>query len=392
MNTAINTNIEDYRYFFIALVPVLALYQFIPLVNLGYLFLMLIIFIKVIKDNLIVEINIQLLLVMTAFILLNFFVGGTKYLSITSTLNNTAGMIVFTIIAIVLCCPGYIEPEKLYKACKVVSIAATLFLIYQFLAYNLLDVTVWGKIPFLTQVEDGFTSMENGRPNSFFYEPAHFIIYIMPVYAMSIIKKEYWLSIFLAIGTILSTSTTGFVLLFAIPVIIAIKNSISLIITSGVLLIAMGIISQLAVFTEQYLNKLGLSSLLQNTRLFGTLDYFQYFSIKEWIFGIGFNRLAEWLYLNGISYGRNYSNSVVFMMFSFGVIGFLIFIYLCVILYRNIQYEYRVMWFILMFILASDQIFFNRNFLYLIIWIYAVHKKEDEVLELVDSYNVELLR
>jgi hypothetical protein len=385
MNIAIKTSIEDYRYFFIAVVPVLALYDCLPLINWGYLFLLFIIFAKVLKKNLIIEVNIKILLVMVGFILSNFFIGITKYPSITSTINNTMGMFVFTVLAIFFCCPSYVEIEKLYKVCKVIGVVATIFLIYQYFSYNILDTVIMGNIPFLSYSNPGFTSIEHGRPTSFFYEPAHYIIYIAPVYAMSIIKKDYWLSVVFVIGAVLSTSTSGIVLLFVIPLIIGIKNSKTFIITSGLSLIGLAVLSQLSVFTDEYLSKLGVDSLMENTRIFGTLSIFQYFSTKDLIFGIGFNRLAEWLDIYGIAYGRNYANSIVFIVFSFGIIGLLLFVYLCVILYRNIQHEYRVMWFILLFISASDQIFFNRSLLYLLIWIYACYKKPDDTVKISNS-------
>lgn len=385
MNVAIKTRIEDYRYFFIAVVPILALYDFIPLINWGYIFLLLIIFAKIIKKNLTIEVNIKILLVMIGFMLSNILIGFSKYSSVTSTINNTMGMVVFTVLAIFFCCPSYIEIEKLYTSCKVIGVVATLFLMYQYFSYNILDTVIMGNIPFLSYSNPGFTSIEHGRPTSFFYEPAHYIIYIAPVYAMAIIKRDYWLSFLLGIGTVLSTSTTGIVLLFVIPLIISIKNSKTLIITSGLLVVGLAVLSQVSVFADEYLGKLGVDNLMENTRIFGTLSIFQYFSTKDLIFGIGFNRLAEWLDIYGIAYGRNYANSIVFIVFSFGIIGLLLLIYLFVILYWNIQNEYRVMWFILLFVSASDQIFFNRSLLYLLIWIYACYKKPEDTVKISNS-------
>ena len=121
---------------------------------------------------------------------MNLLVGIFKYSDSTNTVNNTVGMIVFTFLAVFLCFPGYLDKDKLYQACKIVGIFATIFLIGQFVAYNVFHVVVKGSIPFLTPTQEAFGSIEYGRPTSFFFEPAHYCIYIAPIYAMSIIKKR----------------------------------------------------------------------------------------------------------------------------------------------------------------------------------------------------------
>ena len=122
---------SDLKYILIAVFPILSLYEFIPLLDVGLFLLLLIVVLKVIKQNLVSQINIEIFYTMLALIILNILVGAFKYPDITNTLNNSAGMIVFTIPAIFLCCPGYLEKDRFYQACKIVGLIATIFLFYQ---------------------------------------------------------------------------------------------------------------------------------------------------------------------------------------------------------------------------------------------------------------------
>lgn len=370
--------ISDFKYILIALFPILSLYEFLPLFDIGNFILMAIIISGVIKRNLVIRINIEILATMLILIILNLIVGALKYPDLTNTINNSGGMLVFMILASVLCCPGYLDKEKLYRACGLVALIATAFLLYQAIAYHIFDVIIRGNIPFLRAIElSGFESIEYGRPTSFFYEPAHYCIYVAPIYAMAIIKKDYWLAIILFAGGVLSTSTTGIILLLIIPVIINIKKAKILVYMIVFSIMGIALYVYLPDLFREYLSKLSLPSLVENIRILGTLSLFQYFSLPEWIFGVGINRLAEFLYMNGETYGRNYANSFIFQVFSFGLLGSLLWVNLFVMMYRKISSNYRVMWYILMFVLVSDQILFNRNLLYLLIWVYIVSRESE---------------
>lgn len=380
--------LSNLKYLLIALFPILSLYKFLPLLDIGNFILIAIIIIIVIKQNLVIRVNFEILCTMLVLIILNLIVGAIKYPDITNTINNTGGMIIFTILASFLCCPGFLDKDKLYKACRFVGLIATAFLFYQVFAYHILDVVIKGNIPFLSYIETGFQSIEYGRPTSFFYEPAHYCIYVAPIYAMAIIKKEYWIAIILFAGVVFSTSTTGIILLLVIPIIINIKKAKSLLFVSIFTIIGIIFFIYLPELFNQYLSKLSLTNLMENIRILGTLSLFQYFSLVEWIFGVGINRLAEFLYMSGELYGRNYANSIIFLVFSFGIFGSLFWINLCVIMFRKISSSYRVMWYILMFVMVSDQILFNRNLLYLLIWVYIVTKEsENKLIESSSAFS-----
>lgn len=368
-------NSNKIEYLLIAMFPILSLYDLLPLVNIGYFMLLSIIIFELIKSRLTINLNLEILLIMIILISQNLIIGVIKYLDVTSTINNSAGMILFTGIAIFLCYPDYLEKEKLYEACRIVGLIATGFLIYQFVAFYFFGIIVKGDISILNSLELGFESINYGRPTSFFYEPAHYIIYIAPIYAMSIIKKDYIVSLIFMLGMFMSTSTTGLIFALAIPLIINIKKAKSIIYIIIIGVIVFILVNNLQSLYGQYFNKLDINNLMVSLRLFGTVSYFQYFSTSEWIFGLGINKLAEFIYQKGNIETINYANSLIFLVFSFGILGTIVWSIFCIRLYTKTDANYKVIWYIFMFILVSDQILFNRNLLYLLIWVYAVSKK-----------------
>lgn len=372
-NKTKQTKKDTFFYLILALLPILSLYHFIPGLNLGYALALIVICIKVIKNRFRVPINFKISMLMGIFLGINLIVGATKYSDFTSTLNNSLGMVVFTVLVILICNPKTLNIDRLYTACKIVGVISTVFLLYQFTAYYAFDLVVKGNIPFLYLNDIGFRSIEYGRPTSFFLEPAHYSLYISPIYAMSIIKKEYVVSLFFLLGLIFSTATTGVVMAVILPIIIVLnyKNRSSF---KNIIIIIFAIVLiqfVTAVFFESILTKISVDNLESNIRVFGTLYIFDYFEPNEWLFGIGINRMPDFLgaYLDTII--GNYANSLFFSIISFGLIGgsaFMIYLYS---LYKKTPVKYKVMWVVLILCLMSDQILFNRNLLYLLIWQYA---------------------
>lgn len=370
------SKLEYFLYVLIALFPILSLYELLPpLISLGYGSLLYIVLITMVRNKLSSKINVSLLIVMSALILMNLIMGIIKYTNIALTINNTASMLVFSLLAVFMCASGYLDKDQLYKACKLVATVATLFLCYQFVAYYLFGQVVYGSLPFLNNnSEIGFKSIEWGRPTSFFYEPAHYVIYIAPIYAISLIKKDYRLSSFYLVGMLLSTSSTGLIIGLFVPIYIFMTGTQKspLRITS---LIVLGLLVLTMLNDNIYdmlLTKISLEGLMNDIRVFGSLEYFRYLNEQEWLFGIGLNRLAEFLMNHDYSNAKNYANAYFFAFLSFGMVGGIIWICYNISLYFKIAAEYRCIFFILVLISMSDQILFGRNLLYLLIWIYAV--------------------
>lgn len=365
-----------YLYILIALFPILSLYELLPpLISLGYGVLLYIVAITIIRNRLSSKINFHLLITMSSLLVINLIVGIAWYTNIANTINNTAGMMVFSLLAIFMCTIDYLDKEALYKACKLVGTFATIFLFYQFIAYYLLGQVVYGSLPLLTiNSEIGFRSIEWGRPTSFFYEPAHYVIYIAPVYVMSMIKKEYRFSLLFMLGLLLSTSSTGLIMALFLPVFIFMTGTQKALLRN-ISLVVLGLIVLIFIsdnFYDMLFTKISPEGLMKDIRVFGSLEYFKYLKEQEWLFGVGFNRLSEFMMHQSYSAVKNYANAYLFAFLSFGVVGGLIWIGYNLSLYFRIAPGCKIMFVILVLISMSDQILFGRNLLYLLIWVYAV--------------------
>lgn len=376
------TRKDTFFYLILALMPILSLYEFIPLVNLGYGLVLIAICLKIVKENKNnIPVNLYFAMLMAIFFGINLIIGATKYSDFTNTLNNSLGMIVFTMLVIFICNPKILNIENLYKACRIIGVLSTVFLLYQFAAYYAFDWVVKGNISFLSVNDIGFRSIEYGRPTSFFLEPAHYALYISPIYAMSIIKKEYLTSFLLLMGLIFSTASTGIIMGIVLPIIIMFSNKNKNILRNILLIVVAVAALQLVttLFFENILTKITFDSMFSSSRIFGTLYVLDYFEPIEWLFGIGINRMPDFLsaYMNTMI--RNYSNSILFCIISFGLVGGIALIIYLYSLYKKTPVNYKVIWVILLLCLMSDQVLFNRNLLYLLIWQYAtIESKGDK--------------
>lgn len=295
----------------------------------------------------------------------SFLIGAYNGYSQNGVNNSLAIIKVFFIISLsyyFIECRG----KEYYKVIKVIGFICTLFLFYQFIMYVVAGKYVFGEMKFLSNafpaIEGSFNSIYGGRPTSFFYEPAHYCIYIAPILVISLHYKEFFWSVFFIAGLMLSTSTTGFVIAFAsilFYILIEIKSYNKLIIMPAVVITMVIAIS----LSSLDLTKLSLEYMSSSLRVFGAIDVFKYFSLDNLVFGVGYNGLQSWAEMRGLAF-YNYSNSLFFSVMSYGVIGTIIIIFAFIKYFAKNQY-YIPLILVTVCILMSDQILFNRNFVYL---------------------------
>lgn len=375
MNTRISkfdTDDKFIKYLLIAMMPILSLYVFLPLLNIGYFIILITLLFSIIMQRFKVNINIKMLVVMSLLIVINLTVGIIKYEELTVSINNTAGMFVFTFFACVLTGENYLDIDKLYKACKYVSTVATIFLIYQYIEYHFRGNVISGQIPFFTLEDFGFRSITYGRPSSFFSEPAHYSIYIAPIYMLALIRKEYKISLLYLIGLGLSTSSTGIFIAVLAPSVVFLKkyrrNVVRIFFV--IVLLTLFLILLNNVLTIDFFEKFRIINLFNNIRVFGSLEYFKYFDIYEILFGIGLNQLI-FFSVDHDFIAYNYANSYIFSIISFGLIGGSIWTGYNISIFKSVNSQYKAMCFVFVVISLSDQLLFNRNLLYLLIWLFS---------------------
>lgn len=218
-------------------------------------------------------------------------------------------------------------------------------------------------------------ALSANRPSAFFLEPAHLAIFLLPIFNLTLYLKKIYSSVIIAVGILFSGSTTGFILLFIMLIAfqLSYSNKIHVILTFFVSII-LGIVVVNLFPDVIHDNILKLQSAdSQDIRHLGPLQYLHNFNTVQCLTGIGLNQLENFLKYKGLfltnEWGQhinaNYANAVIYMLISYGVVGFAFFIkYLNKTIRQN---RPNIGLIIYVFgILLSDQVLFNRNLLYLL--------------------------
>lgn len=218
-------------------------------------------------------------------------------------------------------------------------------------------------------------ALSTTRPSAFFLEPAHLAIFLLPIFNLSLYLKYIYTSIIIAVGILFSGSTTGFLLLIIMLIVFQLSHAkkkhviltISMSIICGVL-----IVNLFPDVIHDNLLKLQ-STNTQDTRHLGPLQYLQYLNTTQWLTGLGLNQLESFLRHKGLfltnEWGQdinaNYANAIIYMLISYGVVGFSFFIQYIIKTIRHNRPNLGLIIYVFG-ILLSDQVLFNRNLLYLL--------------------------
>ena len=206
------------RSFFLALVPVFGIYLVLPGFTLDIIIL-LILFISDLLFKRKIVFNYKIILLFSVLFFCNFFSFIFSRTSIQSIfINNSIQMIFF---AVLLCYFIQQEVNSVFiKTLHILGVFASVFVLFQFVAFWVFNQSITLFLPLNTSVEDLdlLISISYGRPNSIFLEPAHFAIFILPLLYNSLVEKKYSLTAIYLLGLIFSTSTTGFAILIVILV------------------------------------------------------------------------------------------------------------------------------------------------------------------------------
>lgn len=378
------------KYSILASVPILGIYSILPGVTLAFLLLLVLLPFDFILSYKSFRLNKSILFFMLFLIFINLFSYNFNYefAEYTLTINNTIYLLLFLLIAVYYTSIN-INYLLFQKVSNWFAIFATFIIFIQ--SYFLF---IRGEIlVFFLPLPIGFddftqVSINWGRPNSIFMEPAHYAIFILPLLYLALKKLNYKLAIFYILGIILSTSTFGIIGSIIVILWYSIRSSKHLFvivpIVATLLFISFFFSEFSSLIIDQNLNKLSNSiSLSDNVRLFGVWNVVEGLNFKQLLIGLGHNQLANYMMFQGYSNAHNYSNSFLFIIFSFGILGFIgLMWYLIVLLHENKEKVYFI---ILTLVMLSDQILFNQNLLYVLFTIY--YFKESNFNNIKYFYN-----
>lgn len=228
-------------------------------------------------------------------------------------------------------------------------------------------------IPGLPLIRDIDTFTLN-RPSSFFTEPAHLSIFLLPIAYYLLLWKKYLYLALISLAIIASGSSTGFILLILVYLYYLFTAEVKRKYVFGFIL---GLVVVFVIISISFpelisdnINKLSNVDASSNVRLLGALDYLSMFNFKNTIVGLGLNQLADYLYVNGVfpEDNPNYANAFLYMLISYGLLGLITFIMYLYKLWKS-NLKARGFFLILLGVIFSDQILFNQNLIYLITFI-----------------------
>lgn len=364
-----------FKYSFIALFPILSIYNGISIISLGTVFLIIIMILEIFINKGKIDINKKIFFIIIFLSCLNIIIGLSfiNRINLNGYLNNTLQMIEVAIICTYFAKSSIADKNTFYKYIKAVALISSFFLFMQLYFYTKGKI-IYGLLPLINQERlNEYTnlSISYGRPNSFFLEPAHFAIYVLPVYALSLLKKEYIVSLIFFLALIFSTSSTGILIGIAITIYFFCKEKNIPIIIKWIffIIILIFLLQFIPLINESaFIKKITFISLKNNIRVFGALKYFEYYNTKEVFLGVGLNQISNYINLySGINI-KNYANAIIFSFLSFGIVGGTIWTAYAFSLY-NLN-KNKSLFIIFILICFTDQILFNRNLIYLLMMLY----------------------
>lgn len=374
---------DFFKYLALALSPILNIYMGVANINLGFLVLLLLMLVEILLNRGRFEINPEMFLIFTVMIVLNIATGLLHMpdLGIEGTMNNTYAVFVMAVVSTYYVRRGVVDRERFYKYLRVLGLVCSAFVFVQSLLY-LFGVVVYGFIPGLTvdpsvTADPSAASISYGRPTSFFSEPAHFAIFILPVYATSLFRRRFFLSAVFLAALILSTSSTGMMGAIVVTgLFVAREPKIPLLIkwvlALGGLVLLIQFLPELS--ESGIFEKFKFVNLKTNIRVFGMLEYFRYYGAKELLLGVGLNRLSDYIGLVASRQVANYASALFFAFFSFGIVGGSVWTWFVWRLHR-LSRE-KLLFVIFLIVYVTDQILFNRNLFYLLLILYVFSDKD----------------
>lgn len=370
---------EECKYLFIALYPILGIYKGISGLSIGTIILTLLVVVEcVLKRR--ISFNRQLIILMSVFVGINFinllFSDQLRYIEANVLINNTISMLFFAFITSYYC--NNINIEKLYNSCKIILAINVLFLIIQLTNYYAFGYVISGKLVGLEVDQNvGRSTAEGlGRMFAFFPEPSHMAIFSLPLLAMSLLKKNYITVVLSILAILLSTSSLGLLGIAVIILTSKIWKRKTVTILVAFICLTTFLIMPDYLMQHFILDKINQININQDIRLAYYLSLIKYFDVKSYILGIGINQISNYFSYLGIDV-YNYSNAFLYCFFSFGLIGLAAIVSFIIYVFYNTNKNYYQLIYILLIVLATDQVLFNRNLSYILFYILPIAKKRE---------------
>lgn len=201
---------------FVALYPILRGYSYGGLMNLEIVALLGIVFISLFKNKRAHDKAFKPMVLLFGYIMLHNFIWLFVMHNVPSYYINTWIIYLLSFISIFIVAPR-LDFNKLIGSINWVALFCVAGLFTQAVVVAAGGAVTPIKLPFMPDLpHDSRVYWEVVRPSSFFWEPNAYVSFmLMPLY-LSLLKKNYVWSSIIVLSLLLSTSTTGIILSFAI--------------------------------------------------------------------------------------------------------------------------------------------------------------------------------
>ena len=358
---------------FMALFPILDIYPFQSLpIGIGSILLLMSGFLSMFltKPNIITKDAVLWIISLIVISLFTYMVQGSEtWFSSSLYWHN---LIVTAYILFIIITSGCrIDIQVFFKTCVIVGAVASIICVYQ--RYTLLITGAFNMfyIPGLNLGEEvGEQVLTLKRPAAFFTEPAHLCIYIVPMFYYLLINNKIILTIVFAAGILASGSTTGFLLLgLLLFLFILSKGSKKRKVLYSILFVvtALVVIRYAPSVMQENVDKFNETDVSESIRLFGGVLIWRFFSMTDVIFGIGLNQLENFAMSHSLLL-KNYSGALIYIFTCYGLLGIGATIWFIVSLLKKPNANYGGL-IIFLGIFCTDQILFNRNLVFLLVFV-----------------------
>lgn len=290
--------------------------------------------------------------------------------------------------------------DRFFQVAEKIGYVVVAILILQFILGNQ-GLPVWdGRMPFQLSKYDSWAgyidpNTADIRPNSIFQEPSYVGIYLIPLFAYSLLKGKTKKVILFAAGLLLTSSlvavlsavvVTAYYFVFSSRSKIQKKMKRRIIIATVIGTIILVVlcnlnddIQSLIGYIIRRVRSIGVDIKAERmgsakVRLLGNLYLFDSYSFSQKLFGLGTLRYA--VIYNVISYSNNFVNIFLY----YGLVGFSGFIFWLVYFKRILINRDNSVFFVLMLLVfVADQQWFSWYFFYLITCCIATSSTENKI-------------
>lgn len=291
-------HIDNYKFFdyFLPFFIIIAPYKFLTLfLNYGIIiFAFFLLYLFFLKRNIEVFVFKPILYFTTCAMLVYFFNNWRLGILSLSTFNNI--IITFLMILIISIITNKLNFSRFYNVYKLIGIICCITVLAQALLLYFFNIKPLPITLLPVSSENLYIWQESNetlRPSAYFSEPQAFASFLLPLFILSIFKKDYLIMMLIIISIILSGSTLGIISIFLIGVFYFLNNSkVSNIKNLSFFLLMLSI--SLTLFftleiTRDYAQKLLTTNITTDPRLLRGFTVFFNFSIIDFLIGVGDN-------------------------------------------------------------------------------------------------------